>query len=56
MYRCREILSARLCTQHNLRFTIRLAERAREAILAGEYPEFTARFYETFKDGVADEN
>ena len=56
VYRCGEILASMLCTQHNLRFTIRLAERAREAILAGEYPEFMARFNETFKDGVADEN
>jgi queuine tRNA-ribosyltransferase len=56
MYRCGEILSARLCTQHNLRFTIRLAQRAREAIIAGEYPEFMARFNETFKDGPGDES
>ena len=55
MHRCGEILSARLCTQHNLRFTIRLAARAREAILAGEYPDFIERFNETFKDGPADE-
>ncbi|MDR1048699.1 MAG: tRNA guanosine(34) transglycosylase Tgt [Synergistaceae bacterium] len=52
--RAGEILSARLCTWHNLRFTIRLAERAREAILVGAYPEFRARFAETFKDGARD--
>jgi queuine tRNA-ribosyltransferase len=50
LHQCGEILAARLCTWHNLRFTIRLAERAREAILAGEYPEFLRRFRETFKD------
>ena len=50
LHRCGEILAARLCTWHNLRFTIRLAKRAREAILAGEYPQFMARFKETFKD------
>ena len=51
LHRCGEILSARLCTQHNLRFVIRLAELAREAILIGKYPEFLSRFNETFKDG-----
>ncbi|MDR3231084.1 MAG: tRNA guanosine(34) transglycosylase Tgt [Synergistaceae bacterium] len=50
LYRCGEILAARLCTWHNLRFTIRLAERAREAILAGEYPRFTERFRDAFQD------
>lgn len=52
LYRCGEILAARLCTWHNLRFTIRLAERAREAILAGEYPIFLKQFQETFIDRV----
>ena len=56
MHRCGEILAARLSTQHNLRFVIRLAERAREAILAGTYPGFIARFNETFKDSHADED
>ena len=50
LYKCGEILSSRLCTQHNLRFTVHLAERAREAILAGKYREFISRFSETFKD------
>jgi len=48
LYRCGEILSARLCTQHNLRFTIRLAERARDAIIAGKYPEFISHFNKRF--------
>ncbi|MDR1875336.1 MAG: tRNA guanosine(34) transglycosylase Tgt [Synergistaceae bacterium] len=51
---CGEILAARLCTWHNLRFTIRLAERARDAILAGEYPRFLERFRSTFRDGEAE--
>ncbi|MDR1733141.1 MAG: tRNA guanosine(34) transglycosylase Tgt [Synergistaceae bacterium] len=51
LHRCGEILSARLCTWHNLRFTIRLARKAREAILAGEFPRFRERFLETFRDG-----
>ena len=50
LYHCGEILSARLCTWHNLRFTLRLAERAREAILAGTFPEFRARFNAQFMD------
>ncbi|MDR1376416.1 MAG: tRNA guanosine(34) transglycosylase Tgt [Synergistaceae bacterium] len=56
LYRCGEILAARLCTWHNLRFTIRLAQRAREAILAGEYPAFLRHFKETFKDERPDED
>ena len=51
LYRAGEILAARLCTWHNLRFTIKLAERARDAILSGCYPEFLARFNANFKDG-----
>ena len=51
LYRCGEILAARLCTWHNLRFTIRLASQAREAILAGEYPLFLERFQRNFQDG-----
>ena len=50
LHHCGEILSARLCTWHNLRFTLRLAERAREAILNGAFPEFRARFNATFHD------
>jgi queuine tRNA-ribosyltransferase len=51
LFRSGEILAARLCAWHNLRFTIRLAQRAREAILAGEFPEFLTRFNAAFKDG-----
>jgi queuine tRNA-ribosyltransferase len=50
LYRAGEILAARLCTWHNLRFCLSLAARAREAILAGGFPEFRARFDETFRD------
>jgi queuine tRNA-ribosyltransferase len=53
LHQAGEILAARLCTWHNLRFTIRLAREAREAILKGEYPRFLARFRETsrFRNG-----
>ena len=53
LYRCGEILAARLCTWHNLRYTVRLAEGAREAILAGTFPEFRERFHAAFRDGEA---
>ena len=52
LYRCGEILAARLCTWHNLRFTIRLVRQARQAILEGSYPQFSAHFKETFRDSV----
>ena len=47
---CGEILGARLFTWHNLRFTIRIAEQAREAIIAGTFPEFVKNFTEMFHD------
>ena len=47
---CGEILGARLFTWHNLRFTIRIAEMAREAIIAGTFPEFMRDFTEKFHD------
>ena len=50
LYRCGEILAARLCTWHNLRFTIRLAKQARQAILEGRYPQFLTHFKEIFRD------
>jgi queuine tRNA-ribosyltransferase len=54
LFRAGEILAARLCTQHNLHFTIDLTRRAREAILTGSYPEFLARFNAAFKDARDD--
>ena len=47
---CGEILGARLNSWHNLRFTIRIAEQAREAIIAGNFPEFCERFLSNFHD------
>jgi queuine tRNA-ribosyltransferase len=46
LYLAREILYSRLATLHNLHFTIRLVERARQAILEGRYPVFAADFLE----------
>lgn len=45
-----EILGARLFSWHNLRFTIRIAEQAREAIINGNFPEFLANFTSKFHD------
>jgi queuine tRNA-ribosyltransferase len=53
LYQAGEILAARLCSWHNLRFTLSLAERAREAILAGAFPEFRARFNRMFQDSAS---
>lgn len=44
LYRAGEILSARLCSWHNLRFLIRLGEQMREAILSGTFPHFMSDF------------
>lgn len=45
-----EILGARLFSWHNLRFTVRIAEQAREAIIAGRFPEYLEHFTQTFHD------
>lgn len=50
LFRAGEILASRLCSEHNLRFLIRLASDARKAITEGVYPEFCERFYEIFHD------
>jgi queuine tRNA-ribosyltransferase len=39
LFRAADLLGYRLATIHNLRFMIRLAERAREAIVAGSWPD-----------------
>jgi queuine tRNA-ribosyltransferase len=51
LYRAGEILAARLCSEHNLRFLIRIAKGAREAIINGVYPEYCKKFYSLFHDG-----
>ncbi|MBQ3446818.1 MAG: tRNA-guanine transglycosylase, partial [Synergistaceae bacterium] len=47
---CGEILGARLFTWHNLRFTVRIAEEARNAIIAGTFPQYMRDFKEKFHD------
>ena len=49
---CGEILGSRLFTWHNLRFTIKIAEKAREAIIAGTFPKFVEEFEGKFVDDV----
>lgn len=50
LYHAGEILAARLCTWHNLYFTLKLAERAREAIINKSFEDFRAKFHAKFKD------
>lgn len=40
LYRAGEILAARLCSWHNLRFLVRMMQNARRAIMDGNYPDF----------------
>jgi queuine tRNA-ribosyltransferase len=40
LYKAGEILAARLCSWHNLRFLARLTEDAGRAIIEGRFPEF----------------
>ncbi|MEI6101781.1 MAG: tRNA-guanine transglycosylase, partial [Eubacteriales bacterium] len=39
-----EILGAMLLTIHNIRFSVRLMEQVREAIISGDFPEFKKDF------------
>ena len=50
LYRSGEILAARLCSEHNLRFLIRIASGAREAIINGTYPQYCEKFYSIFDE------
>lgn len=45
LFRCGEILSARLNTHHNLYYYLNLMQAAREAIAAGRFAEFRKEFY-----------
>jgi queuine tRNA-ribosyltransferase len=44
LYKSREILSARLCTLHNLHFFLETTRRARNAIITGEFDDFRREF------------
>jgi queuine tRNA-ribosyltransferase len=51
LFASNEVLSAVLCSIHNLRFYARLMQRAREAIAAGVYDDFRAGFLEEYGRG-----
>lgn len=53
LYRSGEMLGARLCSWHNLRYLISLMKGAREAILEGRFPQFRDGFHELFSTGKA---
>ncbi|MBE5781137.1 MAG: tRNA guanosine(34) transglycosylase Tgt [Clostridiales bacterium] len=44
LFVAKEILGARLVTAHNLRYSIRLMQRARQAILEDRFPELAAEY------------
>ena len=48
LYRAGEILAARLCSWHNLRFLVRLVNEALQSIIEGRYPEFLAQHRAAF--------
>ncbi len=48
LYRAGEILALRLNTLHNLFFMLELVANARQAIVAGRFPEFKRTFLERF--------
>lgn len=50
LMKCEEGLGARLCSIHNIRFLIRLAEKAREAIKNDSFTEFAKMTMEKFGD------
>lgn len=51
-----EILGSRLFTWHNLSFTMRLAEGAREAIIGGEFPSYQERIRRTYHEDNNSDN
>ncbi|MDR1514588.1 MAG: tRNA guanosine(34) transglycosylase Tgt [Synergistaceae bacterium] len=44
LYKCGEILSARLCSLHNLYFLTNLMKKARSEIIKGSFPDFYKNF------------
>ncbi|URA10075.1 tRNA guanosine(34) transglycosylase Tgt [Thermospira aquatica] len=52
LHRSGEILGLRLASIHNVTFLIRLAQRAREAILEGNFAEFKRTFLSRYQQGA----
>ena len=51
LHKAGEILSSRLCTWHNIHFLVNLMDRARDAIINGTFPQFSADFHHKFIKG-----
>ena len=49
LFNANEVLSAILCSIHNVHFYTQLMTSARNAILAGRYPEFASRFLQGYQ-------
>lgn len=52
LYTAGEMLSARLCSWHNLHFLVNLMHDARAAIIDGRFPAFRRQFMENFMEGA----
>ncbi|AWV89623.1 tRNA guanosine(34) transglycosylase Tgt [Bradymonas sediminis] len=50
LYKAKEILSARLCTLHNLHYFLTLVGQAREAIIEGRFEQFRLDYYAAKED------
>lgn len=51
LYRAGEILSARLCSWHNIHFLVHLVAGARQAIIEGRFPEYRRTFMQRYEGG-----
>ena len=49
LFKCEELLGYRLSTIHNIRFTIRLMEQIRKAILKGNFASFKQSFLDQYQ-------
>lgn len=56
LYRCRELLSYRLNTIHNLYYYLHLMEEMRAAILADRFRQFRTAFYDRMEPAAVSEN
>jgi queuine tRNA-ribosyltransferase len=54
LYKCEEILAARLCTWHNLHYYLRLVKGARAAIQAGTFEAWRRDFHTGYQRGPKD--
>jgi queuine tRNA-ribosyltransferase len=53
LYKCEEILAARLCTWHNLHYYLQLVTGARAAIQAGTFEAWRTAFHTEYQRGPA---